>query len=147
MSAMDWLFLAMLVQFALMALLGRGRNWRAAGISGVASVIVLFGLWKLTDGGQKRTEAWLILTCLPLIAIGAFAWSRRLGKLAFGLGIALTAALMGTWRWATLTQDAGGSIATIAYATLVLVAMVALFMIAGVLGMHVLVERSRATEG
>lgn len=143
MSAMDWLFLAMLVQFVLLAWLGRGRSWRAAGISGVASVLVLAALWKLTNGAQQRTEAWLILTSLPLIAIGAFAWTRRLGKLALGMGIALTAALMGTWRWAALTQDAGGSIATIVYATLVLIAMVALFMIAGALAMQMMVERSR----
>jgi len=142
-NAMAWLFLAIGVQFVLVAMLARSTFWRAAGISGFASVIVLFALWTVTDGAQKRTEAWLILTSLPLIAMGAFAWRRRLGKLAMILGVILTVALMGTWQWATLTQDADGAVATIAYAFLVLVAMVALFMIGGVLGLNILVERTR----
>lgn len=143
MSAIAWLFLAVGVQFLLLATLAKGAFWRATGISGVATVIVLFALWSFTDGAQKRSEAWLILTSLPLIAIGAFAWSRRLGKVALILGVVLTAALMGTWRWAILTQDGGGATATVTYATLVLLAMVALFMIGGVLGLNLMVERSR----
>ncbi len=140
---MAWLFLAIGVQFALVAVLARAPFWRAVGISGFASVVVLCALWVVTDGAQKRTEAWLILTSLPLIAMGAFAWARKLGKLAMILGVILTIALMGTWQWAALTQDAGGAVATITYAFLVLVAMVALFMIGGVLGLNILVERTR----
>ena len=143
MTAAAWLFLVILLQFVLLAALGRTPAWRAAGISGAATVVVLWALWVLTDGAQKRTEAWLILTSLPLVAIGTFAWSRPLGKLALVLGVVLTAALMGTWRWALLTQDSGGIVATITYATLVLIAMVALFMIGGVLGLHLMVERSK----
>ena len=86
-----------------------------------------------------------VLTSLPLVALGAFTWQKPLGKLALILGVVLTLALLLTWRWATGNENVDPTTAIIIYASLVLVAMVALFMIAGVLGMRLLVERSDAT--
>jgi hypothetical protein len=140
------LFVVVAVQFALMALFARSPIWRAGGFSALVSLAVVYLLWQATDGAQTRTEAWLVLTSLPLIGLGAVAWKQALGKLALGLGVVLTAALLLTWRWAALGNDADPTAAIIIYASLVLVAMVALFMIAGVLGMRWLVERSRDAQ-
>jgi hypothetical protein len=145
-SAADWVFLAFAAQMVLLIALARSVLARASGITGLASLIVIFSLWRLTDGGQTGTEAWLVLSSLPLIGLGAFFWKRPLGKLSMTLGILLTAALLITWRWAASNQGGVEGTATIVYALLVLVAMVALFMIAGVIGMRVLVERDRAAQ-
>lgn len=146
MSAADWVFVAVAVQFVLLIVMARTSVGRASGVTGLASLSVVYCLWQFTDGGQARTEAWLVLTSLPLIALGAYFWQRALGKLAMGLGLLLTLALLLTWRWAAGNQDVNDYTATIAYASLVLVAMTALFMIAGVIGMRVLVERDRAAQ-
>mgnify|MGYP000935894936 CR=1 FL=1 len=137
------LFAVVALQFLLLALFARSVVWRAVGLSALVSLAVVYLLWQATDGAQTRTEAWLVLTSLPLIGLGAVAWRQALGKLAFGLGAVLTVALLLTWRWAALGNDADPTSAIIIYAVLVLLAMVALFMIAGVLGMRWLVERSR----
>jgi len=141
-----WVFAVVAVQFALMAMFARTALWRAGGLSGLVSLGVVYLLWQATDGAQTRAEAWLVLTSLPLIALGALAWKQPLGKLALGLGVLLTIALLLTWRWAAMSDSADPTQAIIIYASLVLVAMVALFMIAGVLGLRWLVERSRRDE-
>lgn len=138
-----WVFLVVAAQFALVAIFARSALWRAGGVSGLISLGVIYLLWNATDGAQTRTEAWLVLTSLPLVGLGAVAWRQPLGKLALALGVLLTAALLLTWRWAALGGSVDPTNAVIIYATLVLVAMVALFMIAGVLGLRWLVERSR----
>lgn len=141
-----WVFIAVAAQFALVALFARTPIWRAGGVSALVSLGVIYVLWQATDGAQTRTEAWLVLTSLPLISLGAMAWRQTLGKVALGLGLLLTVALLMTWRWAASADAADPTSAIIIYASLVLVAMVALFMIAGVLGMRWLVERSRSAE-
>ncbi len=85
-----------------------------------------------------------MLSSLPLIGLGTLAFRRPLGKLALGLGVLLTAGLLIAWRWAAHADPADATQAVVIYASLVLVAMVALFMITGMLGMRLLVERSRA---
>jgi hypothetical protein len=145
MTASFWVFVALAVQMLVLALAARSPLWRASGVTGLISLLVVFALWHYTQGGSVRTEAWLVLTSLPLVALGTFFWSRPLGKLALALGVVLTAALLVTWRWA-VSQPPGDNSATIVYATLVLVAMMALFMIAGVIGMRVLIERDRAAQ-
>lgn len=137
-----WIFAAAALQFLLLAVLGRTPLLRATGVSVLISVAAVYALWRITDGGKSGTEAWLVLTSLPLVALGAFNWRQPLGKLAMALGVVLTAALMLTWYWAS-SAAADDVAAIVIYATLVLVAMVALFMIAGVLGMRLLVERTR----
>lgn len=137
-----WIFAAAALQFLLLAILGRTPLLRATGVSVLISVAAVYALWRITDGGKSGTEAWLVLTSLPLVALGAFNWRQPLGKLAMALGVVLTAALMLTWYWAS-SAAADDVAAIVIYATLVLVAMVALFMIAGVLGMRLLVERTR----
>ncbi|MCB1600302.1 MAG: hypothetical protein KDI60_00840 [Xanthomonadales bacterium] len=137
-----WIFAAAALQFLLLALLGRTPLWRATGVSVLIALAAIYVLWRMTDGGQSGTEAWLVLTSLPLAALGAFNWRKPLGKLALVLGVVLTAALLLTWYWAS-SAGADDIAAIIIYATLVLVAMVALFMIGGVLGMRLLVERTR----
>ena len=146
MSASDWVFLALGVQMLLVAGLARSAVWRASGWTALISLGVIYSLWRLTNGGQTSTEAWLVLSSLPLVALGAFFWQRPLGKLAMGLGVVLTVALLLTWRWADAGQAAGEDTAIIVYSVLVLIAMTALFMIAGVIGMRVLVERDRAAQ-
>ena len=141
-----WIFLAVAVQLVLVAVFARSALWRAGGVSALISLAVVFLLWRATDGAQTRTEAWLVLTSLPLIGLGTVAFGRPLGKLALGLGVMLTAALLLAWRWAAHAGPAEATQAVVIYASLVLVAMVALFMIAGMLGMRLLVERSRAAE-
>ena len=141
-----WVFAAVAVQFLLMALFARTPVWRAGGVSALAALGVVYLLWQATDGAQTRSEAWLVLTSLPLIGLGAVAWRQPLGKLSLGLGVLLTLALLLTWRWAAMSDSADPTQAIIIYATLVLVAMVALFMIGGVLGLRWLVERSRRAE-
>lgn len=137
-----WIFGAAALQFLLLAVLGTTPLWRATGVSVLIALAAGYALWRMTDGGQAGTEAWLVLTSLPLVAIGAFNWSKPLGKLAMVLGILLTGGLLLTWHWAS--GAAADDIASIViYATLVLVAMVALFMIGGVLAMRLLVERTR----
>lgn len=146
MSASDWVFLALGVQMLLIAGLSRSAAWRAGGLTALVSLGVIYSLWRLTNGGQSNTEAWLVLSSLPLVALGAYFWQRALGKLALGLGVLLTFALLLTWRWAAAAQAAGEETAIIVYSVLVLIAMTALFMIAGVIGMRVLVERDRAAQ-
>lgn len=141
-----WVFVVVAVQFALVALFARSALWRAGGVSALVSLAVIYVLWQATDGAQTRTEAWLVLSSLPLVGLGAVCWKQTLGKVAMGLGVVLTAALLLTWRWAAFGAGADPTAAVIIYASLVLVAMVALFMIAGVLGMHWLAERSRRVE-
>lgn len=141
-----WVFVAVALQFALMAMFARSAVWRAGGVSALVALGVIYLLWQATDGAQTRTEAWLVLSSLPLIGLGAVAWKQPLGKLALGLGVLLTVALLLTWRWAAMSDAADPTQAIIIYASLVLVAMVALFMIAGVLGLRWLVERSRRAE-
>lgn len=141
-----WVFLVVAAQFALLALFARSSLWRAAGVSALVSLAVVYVLWQATEGAQTRTEAWLVLSSLPLVGLGAVAWKQALGKLALGLGVLLTAALLLTWRWAALGSSADPTAAIIIYASLVLVAMVALFLIAGVLGINWLVARSRRIE-
>lgn len=141
-----WIFVVLAVQLALVALFARSALWRAGGFSALVSLLVIYLVWRATDGAQTRTEAWLVLSSLPLIGLGAVAWRQPLGKLALGLGVVLTVALLLTWRWAAFADTADPTDAIIIYASLVLVAMVALFMIAGVLGMRWLVERSRRVE-
>jgi hypothetical protein len=138
------IFVVVAIQFVLMGLFARTAIWRAGGFSALAALLVVYLLWQATDGAQTRTEAWLVLTSLPLVALGAIAWKQALGKLALALGSVLTVALLLTWRWAALSDAADPTTAIIIYASLVLVAMVALFMIAGVLAMRWLVERSRS---
>lgn len=141
-----WIFVAIAVQFALVAAFARSALMRAGGLSGLISVAVIYVLWQATDGAQTRTEAWLVLTSLPLIGLGTVAFRKPLGKLALVLGVALTLALLLAWRWAAQADPTAATQAVVVYASLVLVAMVALFMIAGMLGMRLLVEHSRAAE-
>lgn len=141
-----WIFVVVAVQLALVGLFARSALGRAGGFSALISLLVIYLVWRATDGAQTRTEAWLVLSSLPLIGLGAVAWRQALGKLALGLGVVLTIALLLTWRWAAVADTADPTQAIIIYASLVLVAMVALFMIAGVLGMRWLVERSRRVE-
>lgn len=141
-----WIFVALAVQLALLAVFARSALLRAGGLSALISLAVVYLLWQATDGAQTRTEAWLVLTSLPLIGLGTAAFRRPLGKLALALGISLTAALLLAWRWAAHADPADASQAVVIYASLVLVAMVSLFMITGMLGMRILVERSRADE-
>lgn len=137
-----WIFLALGVQALLLALLARRPWWRALGIAALPTIAAVGWLWHATDGARSNTEAWLALTALPLVALGVLAWRQPLGKLALGLGVLLTLALLAAWRWAS-RPGVDAVDAVILYASLVLVAMVALFMIAGVLGMRALVARSR----
>ncbi len=139
-----WIFAVLAVQFGLVAVFARAPLWRAGGLSALISVLVIYLLWQATDGAQTRTEAWLVLSSLPLIGLGTLAFRRPLGKLALGLGVLLTAGLLIAWRWAAHADPADATQAVVIYASLVLVAMVALFMITGMLGMRLLVERSRA---
>ena len=139
-------FSLLALQAALIAWFARSAVWRATGWSALASLIVVFLLWKATDGGRTSSEAWLVLTSLPLVAVGVFGWSKPLGKLALGMGILLTAALLFTWRWASISQATSETTAVVIYASLVLVAMVALFMITGVMAMRLLVEHSRRVD-
>jgi len=141
-----WIFIALALQFALLALFARNALMRAGGLSALVSLAVIYLLWQATDGAQTRTEAWLVLTSLPLIGLGTAAFRKPLGKLALVLGVVLTLALLLAWRWAAHADPADASQAVVIYASLVLVAMVALFMIAGMLGMRLLVERSRTAE-
>lgn len=141
-----WIFIAVAAQFALVAVFARSALTRAAGLSALISVAVVYVLWQATDGARTRTEAWLVLTSLPLIGLGTVAFRKPLGKLALILGVLLTLALLLAWRWAAHAEPAQATQAVVIYASLVLVAMVALFMIAGMLGMRLLVERSRAAE-
>jgi len=141
-----WIFAVVAVQFALLALFARSATWRAGGWSALISLAVIYLLWQATDGAQTRTEAWLVLSSLPLIVLGTLVFRRPLGKLALSLGLALTIALLVAWRWAAYADPADATQAVVIYASLVLVAMVALFMISGMLGMRLLVEHSRARE-
>lgn len=139
---MLWLFLAVMLQCALLAWFGRTPAWRSSGYSALAASCVIALLWTLTDGGTRRTEAWLILSSLPLVAVGIYSWRQTLGRVAFALGVALTLAMLAAWYWAAqLNTDTVAP--TIVYSVLVLVAMVALFLIVGALAMRWLVESSR----
>jgi len=140
------IFSLLALQAALIAMLARSAIWRASGFIALALLLVVFLLWKATDGGRNSSEAWLVLTSLPLVAVGVFGWARPLGKLALVLGVLLTAALLLTWRWASISQATSETTAVVIYATLVLVAMVALFMISGVMAMRLLVEHSRRVD-
>jgi hypothetical protein len=146
MSGGDFVFLALAVQAVLLGLLARSRAWRATGCTALATLAVVYVLWQLTDGGQRRSEAWLVLSSLPLIGLGAFFWKRGLGKLSAALGVALTLALLGVWAWASAAPAGSQTAAVVLYASLVLVAMVALFLLAGSIGLAVIVERDRARQ-
>jgi hypothetical protein len=146
MSGGDFVFLALAVQAVLLWLLARSRAWRATGCTALATLAVVYVLWQLTDGGQRRSEAWLVLSSLPLIGLGAFFWKRGLGKLSAALGVALTLALLGVWAWASAAPAGSQTAAVVLYASLVLVAMVALFLLAGSIGLAVIVERDRARQ-
>lgn len=142
---MAWLFLALLAQSLLLATLGRSPGWRALGRSGLPALLLVGLLWHYTDGGSSRSEAWLVLTALPLLTIGFFAWRQALGKLAMALGVSLSLGLLVTWYWAAYNPEHGIA-AIIAYSVLVLIAMVALFMIGGVLAMRRLIAVSDGKE-
>ncbi len=143
---MNWILAALAFQAIALILLARKPLWRALGVSGLIAVGVIGWLWSATDGGRSNTEAWLVLTALPLVTLGVVAWHEALGKLALGFGVGLTLALLGAWRWATVNPAVDATDAVIVYASLVLVAMVALFMIAGVLGMRLLVAHGRRLD-
>lgn len=143
---MNWILAALAFQAILLTVLARRPLWRAVGVSGLIAVAVVGWLWSATDGGRSNTEAWLALAALPLVTLGVIAWREPLGKLAMGFGIGLTLALLAAWRWATANPAVDATDAVIVYASLVLVAMVALFMIAGVLGMRLLVAHGRRLD-
>lgn len=143
---MNWILAALAFQAILLAALARRPLWRAIGVSGLIAVAVVGWLWSATDGGRSNTEAWLVLTALPLVTLGVMAWRESLGKLALGFGVGLTLALLAAWRWATDNPAVDATDAVIVYASLVLVAMVALFMIAGVLGMRLLVAHGHRLD-
>ncbi len=144
MSGAIWLMLAIAAQGGLLAALAKTRFWRAMGITVVLAALTTLLLWQATRGGTVRTEAWLVLTSLPLCAIGAFAWHKNLGKTAMLLGVVLTIAMLLAWAWA---QDGADPIApTIVYSILVLIAMLALFLIGGWLLMQTLIERTRQAD-
>lgn len=146
MSGGDFVFMALAVQAVLLGLLARSRAWRATGFTALATLAVVFVLWQVTDGGQRRTEAWLVLSSLPLIGLGAFFWKRQLGKVSLALGVVLTMALLGVWAWASGAPAGSEIAAVVIYSSLVLVAMVALFLLAGSIGLTVVVERDRARQ-
>lgn len=144
MSGSLWLFLAIAAQGALLAALATSRVWRATGVSIALGALTLMLLWYVTRGGSTRTEAWLVLTSLPLCAIGAFSWHKGLGKTAMALGVLLTLALLGAWVWAQRGVDPIAP--TIVYSILVLIAMLAIFLIGGWLLMQTLIERTRKAD-
>lgn len=140
-----WIFALLLVQALALAVLARSAAWRGLGIAALPTIVVCGWLWQATDGARTNTEAWLVLTALPLVLLGVLAWKQALGKLALALGIGLTLALLLAWRWA-VRPGVDAVDAVILYASLVLVAMVALFMIGGVIGMRALVAKSRERD-
>ncbi|GMU45192.1 MAG: hypothetical protein IT479_02890 [Xanthomonadales bacterium] len=140
-----WIFVLFGAQVLLVALLARRPLWRGLALATLPSIAVVGWLWQATGGARSNSEAWLALTALPLVALGVLAWKQALGKLALGLGVLMTLALLAAWRWAS-RSGVDAVDAVILYAGLVLVAMVALFMIAGVLGMRALVARSRERD-
>ena len=143
---MNWILAALAFQAIALILLARKPLWRALGVSGLIAVGVIGWLCSATGGGRSNPEAWLVLTALPLVTLGVVAWHEALGKLALGFGVGLTLALLAAWRWATVNPAVDATDAVIVYASLVLVAMVALFMIAGVLGMRLLVAHGRRLD-
>jgi hypothetical protein len=144
MSGATWLMLALALQGVLLAAFARQRFYRALGVTAAIGCATILVLWEVTRGGTTRTEAWLVLSSLPLVAIGAYAWRKPLGKAAMGLGVALTVAMLAAFAWA---QQASEPVApTIVFSVLVLIAMVALFLIAGWLAMQSMIERTRRAD-